>query len=69
MTDPFAADAEALAALDLPTIAGLLSASATTVAAELSGLARPPGGAPRASMSSWANGSTTTATTSGSCSR
>jgi DinB superfamily len=38
MTDPFAADAEALAALDLPTIAGLLRASATIVAAELAGL-------------------------------
>src|SRR5688500_8677979 len=46
MTDPLAADAEALAALDLPTIAGLLSASATTVAAEHSGLGTAAGWRP-----------------------
>ncbi len=38
MTDPFAADAEALVALDLPTIEGLLAAGATAVSAEIAGL-------------------------------
>jgi hypothetical protein len=38
VTDPFAADADALPALDLPTIADLLAATATTVNAELAGL-------------------------------
>lgn len=38
MTDPFAADAEALTALDVPTIAGLLAGGATVVSAEMAGL-------------------------------
>ncbi|HEX7195538.1 MAG TPA: DinB family protein [Candidatus Limnocylindria bacterium] len=46
MTDPFAADAEALEALDLPTIAGLLLASTTTVAAEIGGLGAAAGWRP-----------------------
>ena len=46
MTDPFAADAEALAALDLPTIADLLAATATAVAAELAGLGTAAGWRP-----------------------
>jgi hypothetical protein len=46
MTDPFAADAEALTALDLAPIAGLLSASATTVAAEIAGLGDAAGWRP-----------------------
>ena len=46
MTDPFAADAEALAALDLPTIAGLLTASATIVSAETPGLGSAAGWRP-----------------------
>ena len=46
MTDPFAADAEALVALDLPTIAGLLAAGPTTVAAEIAGLGAAAGWRP-----------------------
>jgi len=38
MTDPFAPDADALVGLDLPTIAGLLAASATIVSTEMAGL-------------------------------
>jgi hypothetical protein len=46
VTDPFAADAEALPALDLPTIADLLGASGTTIAAELAGLGAAAGWRP-----------------------
>jgi hypothetical protein len=46
MTDPFAADAEAQPALDLPTIADLLTASGTTVAAEIAGLGTAAGWRP-----------------------
>ncbi|HUP53867.1 MAG TPA: DinB family protein [Methylomirabilota bacterium] len=38
MTDPFTADADTLPALDVPTIADLLAATAVTVSAELAGL-------------------------------
>ena len=46
MTDPFAADAEALPGLGLPTIADLLTASGTTVAAEVAGLGTAAGWRP-----------------------
>jgi hypothetical protein len=46
MTDPFAADAEALVALDLATIAGLLTAGATVVSAEIAGLGAAAGWRP-----------------------
>ncbi len=46
MTDPFAADAEALPALDLPTIADLLTASGTTIAAESAALGAAAGWRP-----------------------
>ncbi len=46
MTDPFTADAEALTALELPTIADLLAATATTVTAELAGLGEAAGWRP-----------------------
>jgi hypothetical protein len=46
VSDPFAFEAEALAALDPPTIAGLLSASATIVTAELAALGTAAGWRP-----------------------
>jgi len=46
MTVPFAADADALPALDLPTIAGLLAASGTAIAAEIEGLGAAAGWRP-----------------------
>jgi hypothetical protein len=46
MTDPFAADTEALNPLDLPTIADLLTATTTTVEAELAGLGAAAGWRP-----------------------
>jgi len=46
VTDPFAADADALPALDVPTIAGLLAASGTTIAAEVDGLGAAAGWRP-----------------------
>jgi DinB family protein len=46
LTDPFAADAEALSALDLPTIADLLAATTTTVSAEVAGLGDAAGWRP-----------------------
>ena len=46
VTDPFAADAEALTPLDLPTIADLLAATTTTVGAELAGLGAAAGWRP-----------------------
>jgi hypothetical protein len=46
MTDPFAADAEALPALDLSTIGDLLAASGTTIEAEIAGLGTAAGWRP-----------------------
>ncbi len=46
MTDPFAADADALTALDLSTIAGLLTASSTIVSGEIAGLGSAAGWRP-----------------------
>jgi hypothetical protein len=46
VTDPFAADADALPALDLSTIADLLAASGTTIAAEMAGLGPAAGWRP-----------------------
>ena len=46
MTDSLAADADALAPLDLPTIADLLTSTATTVSAELAGLGSAAGWRP-----------------------
>ena len=46
MTDPLAADAAALPALDLSTIADLLAASGTTIEAEIAGLGTAAGWRP-----------------------
>jgi hypothetical protein len=46
MTHAFTADADALPALDLPTIAGLLAASGTTIAAEIDALGTAAGWRP-----------------------
>ncbi len=46
MTDPFAVDADALSALDLPTIAGLLTASAAMFWGEIAGVGAAAGGRP-----------------------
>jgi hypothetical protein len=46
MTDPLAADAEALVALDLPTIADLLAATVVTITAEVEGLGSAAGWRP-----------------------
>src|SRR5688500_1094833 len=46
MTDPVPPVAEAVTALDVPTIAGLLTASATMVAAEVAGLGSAAGWRP-----------------------
>ena len=66
VTDPFAADAEALVALDLPTIADLLAASARRPSRPSSPLsARPPAGAPHPASGAPTSASATSSRPSG----